>query len=134
MFQKVKRYFADTNFYLRFTLQDNKEQANFVEDELKKAKAGQQTIVFLSIVILEMAFVLKSYYLLSNVEIANCLSTLAKTSFLDVADRSIWLKVLPVYAKKNISLIDIFLFEKAKSEGGEVLSFDKDFERLKKLD
>ena len=129
----MKRCFADTNFYLRFILQDNKTQANLVEEELKRAKAGQIQIIFLSIVILEMGFVLKSFYSIPNVQITTHLSTLIKTSFLEVQDRSVWLKVLPVFAKKNIDLIDIFLFEKAISEDGTVLSFDKDLERLKKL-
>ena len=129
----MKSYFADTNFYLRFILQDNKEQADKVEGDLKKASRGQKRIVFLSAVFLEMAFVLKSYYSLSTSEIARYLSILVKTKYLEIEDREIWLRVFSNYVTRSISLMDLFLFERAKDAGGDVLSFDKDFERLKQL-
>lgn len=129
----MKKYFADTNFYLRFILQDNKQQADQVEIDLKQAKLGRKSIIFLSAVFLEMAFVLLSHYAFKKTVVADRLLTLAKTSFLEIEDREIWIKILPVFAKTNISLLDIFLFEKAKEEKAEVLTFDQDFKKLNKL-
>lgn len=127
----MKKYFADTNFYLRFLLKDNQEQANQAEEEIKKAQNGQKKIIFLSFVLLEMNFVLKSVYSLSHSDISDYLLTLVKTPYLDIEDRAIWFQALDIYAKKKISLLDVFLFEKAKAENGEVLSFDKSLKKLK---
>lgn len=127
----MKKYFADTNFYLRFLLQDNQAQADQVEKELKKAKDGKQKIIFLSAIILETAFVLKSNYSVTSPGIAEYLSVLVATPYLDIEDRNIWIKILPFFAQSKIDLIDIFLFEKAKDINAQVLSFDKDFKKLK---
>lgn len=127
----MSKYFADTNFYLRFLLKDNQKQADSAENELIKAQNGQQEIVFLSAIILEMNFVLKSVYSLSPIEIADYLLTLVKTPYLDIEDRDIWLKVLSLYSKKKNSLLDIFLFEKAKVNKAEVLTFDQKLAKIK---
>lgn len=127
----MKRYFADTNFYLRFLLQDHQKQADQVEKELEKAQAGKQKIIFLSAIILEMAYVLKSNYSVNPSEISEYLSILVSIPYLDIEDREIWIKILPFFAQSKIDLIDIFLFEKAKTNSGEVLSFDKDFKKFK---
>lgn len=129
----MKKYFADTNFYLRFILQDNKKQADKVETQLKKAEIGKKRIVFLSAVILEMAFVLHSNYSLTRTEITKNLLDLVKTAYLEIEDKDLWMRTLPIYAAARIDLIDIFLFMKAKASEGEVLSFDEDFRKLKRL-
>ena len=129
----MKRFFADTNFYLRFILKDNNLQAVKVKNYLKKAKNGQVKIIFSSPVILEMEFVLRSVYSVSRKRIAKCLMTLVKTNYLEIEEREIWLKALETYIKKNFSLFDFFIFFKAKKENAQVLSFDKDFKKLKKF-
>lgn len=127
----MKTYLADTNFYLRFILQDDKELANKAEEELKRASEKKNRIIFLSAVILEMNFVLKSVYSLSAFEISKHLSALVKTDYLGVEDREVWLRVFRRYKNGKNSLMDIFLFEKAKSGGGAILTFDKDLKGLK---
>ncbi len=123
----MKKYFADTNFYLCFLLQDNKTQADQTERHLHKAEKGEEEIVFLSAIILEMAFVLRSNYSVPPLEISKYLSTLISLPYLDIEDRDIWIKILPVFAQRKIDLIDIFLFEKAKVNNADVLTFDKKF-------
>jgi len=126
----VKKYFADTNFYLRFLLQDNLDQADRVEKDLRKAEQKKIKIVFLSVVILEMAFVLQKTYSLARAEIAKYLLGLVKTNYLEIEDRKIWMEVWPIYSSGKVDLTDIFLFKKTIDEGGEVLSFDQDFKKL----
>lgn len=129
----MKTYFADTNFYLRFILKDNKNQVKRVKEFLSKAKKGEINIVFLPEVILEMEFVLRSVYALSGKQIVKYLVPLAKTDYLDICERDIWLTAFKIFPEKNLSLFDIFLFLKARGQKAEVLSFDKDFRKLAKF-
>ena len=128
----MKSYIADTNFYLRFLLQDNIKQAKKAELYLKKAKKGDIRIIFLPAVILEMNFVLKTVVSVPRVEIANQLTNLIKTTYVEIENRDTWLETLQLYKNYNIDLLDIFLFFKAKKENAEVLSFDRDFVKLKR--
>lgn len=129
----MKVFLADTNFYLRFILQDVKSQAAKVEWYLKEAENDNVQIIFTSEVILEMAYVLISRYSFTQNEIFKALSVLVKTPFLEIEDRSLWLSVLETFKVKNISLLDILLSEKARNKGAEILSFDKDFQKLAKM-
>lgn len=128
--KKVKSYFADTNFYLRFILKDNIRQVKKVKELLFKAKKRKVKIIFLPQVILEMEFVLRSVYSLSKEEIVEYLFPLVKIDYLEIGERQIWLTAFKIFKEKNLSLFDIFLFLKAKNEGAEILSFDKDFKKL----
>jgi len=130
----MKSYIADTNFYLRFILQDVKSQAKLSEKYLNKAKLGEIKIFFPDEVVLEMEFVLRNFYSVNREEITKSLLGLMKIEYVDVENRSLWIKTLEIYKEKNVSLLDIFLFLKAKDVGSEVLSFDRDFQKLKKYE
>lgn len=127
----MKKFFADTNFYLRFLLQDNQVQAAQAEEHLHRAEEGREKIVFLSAIILEMSFVLRSNYDVSPSEISKYLSALVSLPYLEIEDRDIWIKILPEFVQRKIGLIDIFLFEKAKINNAKVLTFDKKLSNLK---
>lgn len=56
----MKKFIADTNFSLRFILQDNAKHAKIAEKRLRDARDGRVSIFFPDEVILEMEFVLRS--------------------------------------------------------------------------
>lgn len=126
----MKKFLADTNIYLRFVLEDNKVQAETVKKFLEKAKKRQLKIIFLSPVILEMEFVLRSVYSVPRKQIAKYLLALVKTDYLEIESRKLWIDVLETYSHQKISLFDLFLFFRSQEEDAEVLSFDKDFKKL----
>ena len=129
----MKTYFADTNFYLRFILRDNRLQAKKTDEYLEEAKKGNIEITFLSSIILEMDYVLRSVYSLDRGEITKYLGTLIETPYLNIEDRNVWAGVFEIYQSKKISLIDIYLHLKAEKNNAEVLSFDKDFRKLARM-
>ena len=130
----MKVYFADTNIFIRFLLRDNLQQAKEAGNYFASAKAKKIQIVVLSEILLEIDYVLKKVYGLSRLEITQKLSDLISSIYFDIKDRSLWIRTIELYPKTNFDLVDIFLFEKAKSVEGKVLSFDKDFQKLKRLD
>lgn len=127
----MKTYLADTNFYLRFLLQDEVKLANKVEDYLRRAREGKIKIVFLSAVVLEMVFVMQAVYGLSRSGIAKHLLRLIRTVYVEIEDREVWMRVLPTYVRRKIDLIDIFLAVKAEWVDAKVLSFDEDIKKLR---
>lgn len=129
----MKLYFADANFYLRFLLQDNQVQARKTEEILRKASRGEIKITFTPEVILEMEFVLRKVYRIPKPELVEKLASLVKTNYVYIEERAEWMDSFQLYQKMDLSLLDIFLFFQAQSKGAEVLSYDQDFEKLKKL-
>ena len=121
----MKIYFADTNFFLRFLLQDNLTQAQKVEDYLDLAKKEKIKIVYLVAVIIEMEVVLRKVYHQQKIYIAEQLLTLIQTPYLVIEDRGILIKTFELFKKYNLDLLDLLLLERAKSDKAEVLTFDK---------
>lgn len=127
----MKNYFADTNFFLRFILQDNQAQAKKVEDYLNQAEQEEIKITYLVAVIIEMEVVLRKVYRLSRDQIAKQLLVLVKTPYLIIEDRQIWIQTFGLFSKYNLALLDLFIFEKAKVNEAEVLTFDQKLAKLK---
>jgi len=121
----VKVYFADTNFFLRFLLQDDQIQAGKVEDYLEQAKKEKIKIVFLVAVIIEMEVVLRKVYHQPKAYITEQLLILIQTPYLVIEDREILMNAFEFFKKYNLDLLDLFLLAKAKSDKADVLTFDK---------
>ena len=84
-------------------------------------------------VFFELNYVLLGVYKLTKKESVNLLTNVTKTLFIDIDNRSILIQTLEAYKKINIDLVDIYLYFFAKENKAEVLSFDKDFEKIKKF-
>ena len=59
----MRAVILDTNGFLRLILDDVKDQADRVEDIVKRAKKNQIRIFVPQIILFEMNFVLQKYYL-----------------------------------------------------------------------
>ncbi len=128
----MKTFIADTNFYLRYLLKDNATQAALCEKQLTQARDGVIEIVFTDPVILEMEFVLRSFYKVPRITIVEKLLVLVKTKYLTIEHRALWIEVFELYQTNTIALLDCYLFLRAQEFSSEVLSFDHDFEKLRK--
>jgi predicted nucleic acid-binding protein len=56
---------------------------------------------------------------------------LVKTPYFFIEKRELIIKVLDDYREISVDLFDVYLFYLARSENKEVISFDKDFKKLK---
>lgn len=127
----MKVYFADTNIFLRFLLKDNPKLSKKAKYYFTLAKSGNIKIKVLSEILLEIEYVLRKVYQESRQDISKKLSSLVKSTYFEITDKNLWIDIIESYSKTNLDLVDIFLFEKAKADEAEVLSFDKDFKKLK---
>ncbi len=127
----MKKYLADTNVFLRFLLKDNKRLYQQAKKYFLQAKKGKISLLLLPQVVFEIDYVFRGVYSLSRKESADILSALVKSPDLEVKERKILIESVEKYGKLNIDLFDIYLSENAKEQKAEILSFDKDFKKIK---
>lgn len=124
-------YLADTNIFVRLYIQDNSEQFNSSVQILNDCKRGKIKIIVLSEVVPEIEYVLRKVYKIDRKTIANHLLELIKTTYINIEKRDIWKEAIKVYSKNNLDIIDAVLFVESQNRKNEILSFDKDFRKIK---
>lgn len=129
----MTRLIADTNFLLRYILNDIPAQTLSAEKHLKKAKKGLVKIVVCPVVLFEMAYALEKFYKLPPARTVDYLRKIVTTPYLEVEERGVLLDALTLHREGQTDFVDAYLFAKAQEQGAKVLSFDKDFKKLKKL-
>jgi len=128
----MKKFFLDTNVILRFLLKDNEKYYNQARGYFEKAKKGEIEIHLIPEVIFEIDYVLRGVYSLTKNEVVDILSKLIKSPYLKIFDREVLMTTVDKYQSINVDLFDIYLYYHSLSQGAEVLSFDKDFNRISK--
>lgn len=119
----MKGVLVDTNAWLRYLLHDNDIQYKEMELLMKKMKNSEVELILTNEVVLEISYVLKSFYKIDKEKISKELSNLILVK--GIVANSIWKMVLPVYSQKNLSLLDILMKCLARSNGWELFTFDK---------
>ena len=119
----MRRVLVDTNAWLRYLLHDNDIQYKEMSSLMKKMKKGEVELILANEVVLEICYVLKSFYKIDKEKISKELSNLVLVK--GIVANSIWKAVLPIYGQKNLSLLDILLKCLASSNGWELFTFDK---------
>src|SRR5579872_3037944 len=104
----------DTNGILGLLLDDIPQQADKVEQLIKKSKRDQRKIIIPEAVVFEINFILNKYYKVQKKEIIEKLKSLLATSYFFVESKDIFSQALLHYDANNISLVDCFLIAKAK--------------------
>ena len=98
----MEKVFFDTNFLLRFYLDDIPERASKAKRMVQAAKDGSLLLVTDLIVICEMVWVLDSFYGLDKKEISEKMNNLYRTPGIDVVNGEIVPDALAVYVDKNV--------------------------------
>ena len=127
----MKKYIADANFFLRFLLNDIPSQTKIAREYLVDAKKGKLKMQVLPITIFEIHFALTKYYKLKKEEVIMFVKSIVTMSYLDIIDRQSFLSALSLYRKNNIDFVDAYLSSVAQDTNAEILSFDKDFQKIK---
>ncbi len=119
----MRKVLVDTNAWLRYLLCDSDIQYKEIDLLMKKMKKGEVELILTNEVVLEICYVLKSFYKIDKEKISKELSNLVLVKGIVV--NSIWKAVLPIYSQKNLSLLDILMKCLASSNGWELFTFDK---------
>ena len=121
-----ERRFVDTNLFLRYLTNDVPEQADAVEELLRKAAAGDVTLVTNSLVLVEIVWTLESFYRLSRQAIQEKVLAMLNTPGLEVVEGELVLQAILWYAEKNVDFIDAFNAAWLLRQGlGTACTFDR---------
>jgi predicted nucleic-acid-binding protein len=122
----MKKVFFDTNFLLRFYLDDVPTQATKAKRMVQAAKDGSLLLVTDLIVICEMVWVMDSYYGLDKAEISEKMTNLYQTPGIVLINGEILPDALDIYVNKNIDFTDAVIARVAsKNHIAYLASFDK---------
>jgi predicted nucleic-acid-binding protein len=122
----MKKVFFDTNFLLRFYLDDIPDHSAKAKNMVQAAKNGSLLLVTDLIVICEMVWVMDSYYKLDKKQISEKMTNLYRTAGLIVLNGEILPEALAVYVSRNIDFTDAVIGVIASTNHIEYMaSFDK---------
>lgn len=100
--------FVDTNYFLRFLIEDNKEQLQIAKKLFLDGAKGALVLITSTVVIFEIYWVLKTYYQKSKKEIIKVLQKILKMNFVRIDERDLLLQTLNLYKENNLSLEDCY--------------------------
>ena len=113
---------VDTNYIIRYLINDNKEMADIAEEILTKGN------VFISNEILaEVVYVLSGVYKISKEDIASQLLELISFENISVSNQKIIKKSFEIFKSKSIDFVDCILC--AYSQIDDIITFDKKLNR-----
>lgn len=122
--------FIDTNYFLRFILNDNSDQHKISKSLFMAGAEGKKYLFTSPLVIFEVYWVLLSFYGFSKEEIVETLKKILAMSFLNINEKEILKKGLEIYAKSNLDLEDSYNLTYAKAYQARVFAtFDKKLQK-----
>lgn len=122
----TERLFVDANLFIRYLTNDVPAQADAVERLLRRAEAGEVTLVTNAMVIAEIIWTLESFYEQRPGDIRNSVWAMLNTRGLDVAEGAMVGTAADAYAEKNVDFIDAYNAEWMKQHGiTTICTFDR---------
>lgn len=130
-----ERVFIDTNLFLRYLTNDVPEQADVVEELLRKAAAGELILITNNLLVAELVWTLDSFYKLEREDIQDKVAAIMNTPGLEVMDSELLIQALRGYVEKNVDFIDAYNVAWMLLHGvKDVYTFDrKHFNRFEQI-
>lgn len=118
--------FIDTNYFLRFLLEDNNSQYLITKELFLDGAKGKINLTTSIIVFFEIYWVFKSYYEKNKTEILEILQKILKMDFIEFDQKGILEKALEIFNQTNLSLEDSYNLAFAKEKGvNQFKTFDQ---------
>ncbi|MCG8336341.1 MAG: PIN domain-containing protein [Proteobacteria bacterium] len=122
----MQKIFFDTNFLLRYYLNDVPAQAKKAKTLVEAAVNGDLELITDLVVICEMVWVMDSFYELNRKTIVEKISNLYQTPGIGVINGDVLPDALISYLKKNVDFTDAVIGTSAISNNIKcIASFDK---------
>lgn len=131
----MKRYFLDTNIFLRTLVKENEPSFKECCQLLKTVKLNKIKAVTANLVLAEVVWTLSSYYQFPKTKVIRAIKSIINLRGLKIIDGYNPLTTLEIFEDKNIKYIDALIasIEKVHSKEWIVVSYDKDFDKLEVL-
>jgi predicted nucleic-acid-binding protein len=125
-----KVYLIDTNIILRYLLDDHKHFSSKAKIFLQNVSQGAKKAELPSIVAVECVYVMEKFYEIPKNEIVDKLSRILNLKDVVNPEKAEILEALVKYKDSSADIVDCILAAQS-SPTRVVISFDKDFEKLK---
>jgi len=126
----AKVYLIDTNVILRYLLADHEKFSPKAKAFMVKVCQEKTRAEIPAVVIAECVYVMEKFYRIPRLEIADTLGRTLNFSGIVNPDKSEILEALIKYEASNADIVDCLLAASSAPDR-VVVSFDKDFARLK---
>ena len=122
--------FVDTNYFLRFLLQDNQEQYKEAKELFLKAARTEENLITSTLVFFEVAWVLRSNPKINKEILVEKLFKLASLN-IDIEHREILIEAIGMFRENNLTLEDCYNLVYAKNKKvKEFKTFDKKLRKI----
>lgn len=122
--------FVDTNYFLRYLLQDDQKQYQIAKQLFLAGSRGTVKLMSSTVVFFEIYWVLKSYYSVPKNKLLQTLESMLRMQFVRFYDRDILEKTIKLFDKTTLSLEDCYNLSYAKvHSAGGFKTFDKKLEK-----
>ena len=127
--------FLDTNIILRHLLADHDAQSPRATQFLRRVESGDIRVVSSHIVIFEAVFTLQRTYRQSKAAISEAMLSLIDLPGIRMNGKPLLREALRIFVDANVSFADAYHAALMIGQGmSEVVSFDKDFDRIAGID
>ena len=128
----TKRYFLDTNVFLRYFLVDS-NQSPACNQLIQAVEEGELLVATSSIVLLELHFVLKKIYNFSAHELQTVMELVLSIRNLQLCETTDSKQSLEWHKKYGVKLADCLILSQVPAKAAFV-SYDKEFDRFDHLE
>lgn len=125
----MKKIFLDSNVWLRLFTNEPSPQFEDCRELLAKIETGNFLPYASNIVLLEVAFTLKTFYKLKHPQIVTYLDTILHTRNLTIIEKTKSAEALKLFQKTKIKFTDCLIATQIKP-GMRLITYDRDFEKL----
>lgn len=122
---------VDANVLLRLLTGDPPDMATRALELARSAERGEVRLKLAALVVAEVVWVLGSFYRFDRRRIAEVVASLVTAEGVEVEQEEEVLAALLEMSDANVDFVDAFLAELARRHGEPVVSFDRNFERLR---
>ncbi len=127
----MKKIFIDTNIFIRFLVDDNHKMRNETKKLFEYIKGGVVKAETDVIVLVEIIWVLSSFYRVKKDKIFEYLTLLLNLKNLVVKEEKIIVNALNIYLKNNVDFIDAFIASYGINKKIKyIYSYDKDYDKI----
>jgi predicted nucleic-acid-binding protein len=122
--------FVDTNYFVRFFINDNSDQYGEAAKLFGEAAKNRLKLFTSVVVFFEVNWVLTSFYKFKKNEVKTVLRGILDMPFLEIDNKECLADCLESYEKSNLGLEDVYYLEYAKKMGAiEFKTFDVNLDR-----
>ena len=122
----------DTNVIVRFLTSDKNVKYKGLYRFFESLEQGEIQVELKLIVLFQVIFVLKSFYNVQKIDIAEGMLDLLEYKGISIKEKRIVHRALELWRNKNLEIVDCYLVASLESNPRNLLySYDRDFDKFK---